>query len=674
MSKINYTILLTFIVLLGCSKNKYKENEDFINISSYSLTNTKVVLIDKISFADGNKIGTFVENNNIISSKNNLWTLSNGTFETNNQILKPEDAYNFYAYYPYSETIGEATEMQVSVRADQSTQQNYDDSDFLFASAINNTTKNIDLNFKHQLSKIIINLKVGEGLETIPTISNISINNSQLSAKINLCSQNGDISYLDIPTIQDITMGSNGENSYKAIVVPQTIFSGNTLLTITTPNKTYKHILKSDFTIKSGNEYSLNVTMHKTGLTINNISIVDWDITTPPITDNDINRKKAFLITLPQKEYYEHTHVFKCTTLDGSIIGLICRELVDGVTRDILYVVNNKDGVKTADFSKGVIYNSLETIYWNEDGSHTIVPEEIKGSPLLRGTLFIVDGVIRTTVDDSHIFDKVVDEAYFIDDYRPQSENSSYGTTDAESFSYGIVKIGLQMWTQQNVENSKLNDGTPLYIGNGITSLPNPPIGESYLWSSWTVRNVPSCCVFGFTSRTLGYKESTVRNKYGVIYNYYAVRHPLITTNRKVNWQVPTKSQWEELLTYVTPIGTTSNISHLEKAGFKPIAGGYRDYFSKVYNKFGFDFLNQRFSWWTSTLVNPDVPEAEANYLTNKAYTVGTEGLGRTSNTPPTEGIEGNGDIKIQNIYEFNTGHYIRPVNQITNINEWNIN
>lgn len=105
-----------------------------------------------------------------------------------------------------------------------------------------------------------------------------------------------------------------------------------------------------------------------------------------------------------------------------------------------------------------------------------------------------------------------VEETVEVDDNMPKS------ITDIEGNSYPVVKIGTQYWMAANLATTRYNDGTP------ITRM-----DDAEMWTNnGTTRTDAYCYPNG---------ESANVERYGLIYNYYAV-----ATNKLCpeGWHVPT--------------------------------------------------------------------------------------------------------------------------------------
>lgn len=132
---------------------------------------------------------------------------------------------------------------------------------------------------------------------------------------------------------------------------------------------------------------------------------------------------------------------------------------------------------------------------------------------------------------------------------------------DIDGNTYHTIRIGDQIWTQENLRVKKLGDGTSL------TPLTNQ--------SDWINKSAP------------GYYINVTNEAFGYIYNGYA-----ISTNNSIcpkGWHVPTESEWEALINYLggssvaggrmkessNQYWTSPNVGANNSSGFTALPNGY---------------------------------------------------------------------------------------------------
>ena len=142
------------------------------------------------------------------------------------------------------------------------------------------------------------------------------------------------------------------------------------------------------------------------------------------------------------------------------------------------------------------------------------------------------------------------------------------------------------MWMQQNLANTKYNDGTAI-----------PNVTVNTLWKNLTT---PAYC---------WYKDSIIpyKNTYGALYNWYAVHTGKLCP---AGWHVPDSSEWSKLIVYVggynvaggaissreQPIALSLNLGATNSSGFTALPGGYRAVLRWLVCQFG--VLTY---WWAAT-------------------------------------------------------------------------
>ncbi len=197
-----------------------------------------------------------------------------GIFTPDSEVIYfPVDgsAVDFYAYYPCS-TLDADDNLAVSVAT-----QSFSDIDIVAAKAETKTkaaptvTFSGDEAFAHQLSKLTITLKVGEGIDDLAGITT-TIKGQYTTAKYNLytsaISAMGDIS--DIVAITDAD-GTKAE----AILIPTDAIAGSSIVfTLDSDDYTWDTSL---IAFEQGCEHNYEITVTKTGIIVTGATINDWN-------------------------------------------------------------------------------------------------------------------------------------------------------------------------------------------------------------------------------------------------------------------------------------------------------------------------------------------------------------------------------------------------------------
>ena len=143
------------------------------------------------------------------------------------------------AWWPY--TDGETTPPAVKVKANQSTQKDFEGSDLIVADGQTVTYGNPTLRFTHRTARVTIVLTdYTEGLASVRLTG--------------LSTENGNP--------DKITPYGKGSNTYTAIVAPQSVAAGTTFITCTFTNgKTFVYKMKNATDWQAGGEYTYTVSL-----------------------------------------------------------------------------------------------------------------------------------------------------------------------------------------------------------------------------------------------------------------------------------------------------------------------------------------------------------------------------------------------------------------------------
>ena len=143
------------------------------------------------------------------------------------------------AWWPY--TAGETTPPAVKVKANQSTQKDFEGSDLIVADGQTVTYGNPTLRFTHRTARVTIVLTdYTEGLASV---------------RLTGLSTEGD-------NPAEITPYDKGSNTYTAIVAPQSVAAGTAFITCTFTNgKTFVYKMKNATDWQAGGEYTYTVSL-----------------------------------------------------------------------------------------------------------------------------------------------------------------------------------------------------------------------------------------------------------------------------------------------------------------------------------------------------------------------------------------------------------------------------
>lgn len=293
------------VALAACNSNEEFEQigNCEIKLSSTLLVQTRAAQdIQSTAFDSGAEVAVFINEDSSSPSTSYTQPLQynvedDGSLTTMNPQYFPQNGngVNIFAVYPFEAGQNvEVTETAAtfSVQSDQSSKDNYKASDLMVgeptSKPVYRTTSNVTLQFKHCLSKININIKVGDGVDandldgarvTIYTKTNDATFDVQSGVITAVGSQGQAAS--PFVTVGDLTASGNGFEGMSAIIIPQDISAGSHFISIATNNQTtYRYNLPNTVNLISfepGKAYTYNLTVRKSGLTLDNTNITDWD-------------------------------------------------------------------------------------------------------------------------------------------------------------------------------------------------------------------------------------------------------------------------------------------------------------------------------------------------------------------------------------------------------------
>ena len=286
--------------------------------------------------------------------ENNAWTSSQAVY-----YKDAETNIDLYGYYPYS-AVESVNSYLFEVQQDQSganSMDGYSLSDFLWGktSNVTPTEEKITIRYNHMLSCLAVTLKEGEGFaegEFATLKQSVLVTNTTRQATIDLAT--GAVTSTGDAASEGIVMKS-GDSGYRAIVVPQVVAAGKSLLAITLDGITYRYKYQkgaADFIFEQGKQTNITLTVKRSAhsgsyeFELTDCAIVDW------VADLDSNGGEArqyYVVhceepgTLSAKLRAEKKDPAKIKNLkiSGKICGADFQFMRDSMT--ILQAVNLKE-------------------------------------------------------------------------------------------------------------------------------------------------------------------------------------------------------------------------------------------------------------------------------------------------------------------------------------------
>ncbi len=305
-------LLGTAIALAGCAKEPVPavvpEDPNLIPLNidgSINQIQTKVNaagFVDKdalglfaVNYSEENTVaGTLADNGNqadnvkyVFDEAANKWTPTKKVYykDVNTNV-------DLYLYYPHQSSVTEVNAANFEVQKDQSSAatasslSGYEASDFLWGKAVNITPSEnkVAVQLSHKMAAVNVILVEKEGFaegEFASLEKGIILTNTTRKAKINFAT--GEVSALGNAQQDGIVMCPQSSGAFRAVVVPQTVESGEKLFAITIDGVSYGfRNSAASVTYAAGKQTDVTINIKKKTpageyeLTLGDIKIADW--------------------------------------------------------------------------------------------------------------------------------------------------------------------------------------------------------------------------------------------------------------------------------------------------------------------------------------------------------------------------------------------------------------
>lgn len=392
--------LLLILFITACS-DSINEKIDIIGNSDNeirlqaTIDQVNSTRADDSGFANGDNIGvytvTFTDNGNpgTLSTSENLATNVNFTFDENSykwtgdrQLYFNDDKtpVDFYGYYPYVPKIEDVNAYPFSVRKNQSTEamngnlSGLEASDLLWAKTpgVVPTTAIVSLTFKHILASVRVSLIEGDGFddgEWSELDKTVLVSNTYLNSTVDLSS--GSVTVIEGDNSHIIATKQN--NDYRAIVIPQTVEIGKTLLTFTINGKNYEFRKNVAMTYIPSKMHKFTIEVNKSQSTGDyELKLLDESITAweSDLESHNGKAKEYMVVNVPQAGELESA-IKNLKLNPNDIINLkVTGELT---TSDFKYLRNNFTYLEALNL-KDVSLNKCDKGYWDGSEQYNAIP------------------------------------------------------------------------------------------------------------------------------------------------------------------------------------------------------------------------------------------------------------------------------------------------------------
>lgn len=167
---------------------------------------------------------------------------------------------DFYALYPYQANVDSVEDYPFSLSTDQNN-GGYEASDLLFAKAehVSRADGPVNMQFKHMMSKMVVNLVKGEQFEgDIPDDVVAHIYNTTTSCTVNW--QTGSVEKDIFGTKQTLTMKKFSNDHFEAVLIPQNLEKRTPLIELTMGGIAY--LLETSLSFRPGYVHTITVTLN----------------------------------------------------------------------------------------------------------------------------------------------------------------------------------------------------------------------------------------------------------------------------------------------------------------------------------------------------------------------------------------------------------------------------
>ena len=244
------------------------------------VTKATVGVAADASFEKDDKVGVYVDN---AGYENVCFTNTNNVNWTASQTMFWPDAstYTIRAYYPYMETVSNV----VTLPENQSGKAAFTAADRMWAGVSQAATNSaISLTLQHKMSLLKLDITAGPSMSldairqmkpailgTMPSTGTWDLT----TGKITFSAEGGSPLTSIVPYLED----NETSLTYYALVMPGTKFEyGKKFFSLTDGGTTYSYTLNIEggFTAGSSAYCDLDLTVHRTGISISGFSIGEW--------------------------------------------------------------------------------------------------------------------------------------------------------------------------------------------------------------------------------------------------------------------------------------------------------------------------------------------------------------------------------------------------------------
>ncbi|MFI3287929.1 MAG: fimbrillin family protein [Rikenellaceae bacterium] len=262
MKKVLFFSLGVALALSSCTKTDGTTPSLEGEVTFTSSINSAVTRVTETDFEDGDAISVFASDGDSYVAENVEYVFSSALFSSTSPIVSSGSELTFTALYPYTSDL--SLSGAITLEADQSTEAAYEASDILGAVTSATSETCPELIFTHSLSAIQININSPKEVSAV-TINALTAVDYDL-ASLSFTASGAAVGVTPLPL---------GDDSYQAVVAPQTFAVGTAFLELTIDGTTSVWNINSAIELTSGHKYVCTVTITSDDVIFTG-SIVPW--------------------------------------------------------------------------------------------------------------------------------------------------------------------------------------------------------------------------------------------------------------------------------------------------------------------------------------------------------------------------------------------------------------
>lgn len=272
--KISFWLLGLLLICASCSDPK-----EFEYVDEDLSTEERVIINVTDPNGEGETIPAGTKVAVYMMGEDGTYQLVEVVVGKDGSFVLPTAAQQVIAYSPQQDNWGmDALEepQLFSVQSDQTTEENYEESDFMIGTLgqMRSTTQNMQ--FTHMLAKIVIHIMDETGANDFEQCG-ITLRDMRNTVWVDLSKQ-------AVTTVEDAEADikmqpysvTDHRISLRAIVAPQTKLTGDKFIVFSNAGHGIRYAIPQDAELQGGKTYSFSMRLTESGLVFDGSSISDW--------------------------------------------------------------------------------------------------------------------------------------------------------------------------------------------------------------------------------------------------------------------------------------------------------------------------------------------------------------------------------------------------------------